>query len=278
MHTAAGELSRLQTMVHTYTVFFIIFDIVFFVAVFFGVILLIIYLKSKNKLKGSRDYLRYTISGQEEERARIARELHDTVAQDLRYCRSLSEKISDVSLQKEISALLDKSVSQVRSMSYNLAPPDITKNDLAANIMNLCQNFKEQSQIEFRMVAPGRVNTDFLSKEENFNIYRIVQESLSNILKHAGAEEVTVLLRNEIGSEEKGLYIFITDDGKGFDSKKNYVSGSKHFGLVGMQQRSELIGAKLEINSEIGAGSQIKLVKLKRAPEVSQGVIKFKEK
>lgn len=277
MENAAEELVRLRMMVHTYTVFFIIFDIVFFVAVFGGIILLIIYLKSRNKLRVSGDYLRYTIRGQEEERARIARELHDTVAQDLRYCRGLADKITEPDLHKEMAALLDKSVFEVRSMSYNLAPPEVTKSNLAANIMNLCQNFKEQSQIEFRMVTPGKVNTDFLTKEENFNIYRIVQESLTNILKHAGASEVTVLFRNEIGAEEKGLYIFITDDGRGFDSKKSYASGGKHFGLVGMQQRSELIGAKLEINSEIGAGSQITLIKLKRAPTVNEGVIKFKE-
>lgn len=276
MGTTVEEIEHLRGIVHTYTLFFIIFDVIFFLAVFCGVMLLITYLKSKNKLKVSGDYLRYTISGQEEERARIACELHDTVAQDLRYCRSLASQIEEKTLKETISRILEKSVSDVRSMSYNLAPPDVTKNDLAANLMNLCQNFQEQSQIEFRMVTPGNVNTDFLTKEENFNIYRIVQESLINVLKHAKATEVTVLLRNEIGVEEKGIYIFITDDGRGFDFRKNYASGTKHFGLVGMKQRSELIGAKLEISSEIGAGSQIKLVKLSRSPSVNECVIKFK--
>ena len=147
-------------------------------------------------------------------------------------------------------------------MSYNLAPPDVTKVNLSANIMNLCQNFQEHSDAEFRMVAVDGLNTNFLSQEENFNIYRIVQEAMNNIRKHSRAKEVTVLLRNEIDTEEKGLYIFITDDGIGFDSQKCYASGARHFGLVGMKQRAELIGAKIEISSEIGEGTQLSIIKL----------------
>lgn len=264
MEDAATKIEELNGIIHNYTIFFLVFDVVFFVGVVVVVFLLIQYLKSKNSLRTSGTYLRYLIRGQEEERARIARELHDTIAQDLRYCSSLAEKIVDSKLQKEISWLLRKSVSDVRSMSYNLAPPDVTKTNLAANIMNLCQNFQEHSDIEFRMVAPDDVNTDFLSEEEDFNLYRIVQESLNNILRHARAREATVLLRNEIDTEEKGLYIFVSDDGIGFDTTRNYVSGKGHFGLVGMKQRAELIGAKLEISSEYGEGTQISIVKLRQ--------------
>lgn len=266
--------SELHRIIHSYTVPFFVFNIVFLALFIYAVGLLIRYIKSKKKLQTSGGYLRYLIRGQEAERARVARELHDTIAQDLRYCRSLAEKIGEEELRASLSRILDKSLQEVRSMSYNLAPPDVTKNDLAANIMNLCQYFTECSQTEFRMVASDSVNTSFLSKEDNFNIYRIVQESLNNILKHAKAEEVTVLLRNEIGDEEKGLYIFVTDDGIGFDTQRAF--GTNHFGLVGMKQRAELIEARLEISSEIGAGSQIKIVKLKHAPSVGEGVIKFK--
>ena len=125
----------------------------------------------------------------------------------------LAEKIQDEELKKELSALISKSVKDVRAMSYNLAPPDVTKKNLVVSIMNLCQNFQEQSGIEFRMVTPSAVKTHFLTEEECLNIYRIVQESLNNISKHADAQEVTVLVRNHIGTEENGLYIFITDDG-----------------------------------------------------------------
>ncbi len=262
MENSAAEIEELQAIIHNYTVFFLVFDVVFFVGLVFSVILLIQYLKSKKELRTSGDYLRYTIRGQEEERGRIARELHDTIAQDLRYCRSIAEEIKDSALRSDITGLLSKSLSDVRSMSYNLAPPDVTKNNLSANVMNLCQIFQQQTGIEFRLVATEELNTDFLTREENFNLYRIVQESLINVMKHAQASEVTVLMRNEIGDEEKGLYIFVTDDGIGFDENFDYTFGISHFGLVGMKQRADLIGARLEITSEPGEGSQVSVVKL----------------
>lgn len=257
-------IQELYAIIHSYTIFFLVFDVVFFVAVVSVVLLLIKFLKSKQKLKASGGYLRYTIQGQEEERARIARELHDTVAQDLKYCRTLSEKISDEDLKQNLSELLSKSIGEVRSMSYNLAPPDITKNDLAANIMNLCKTFGDFSEIELRLTITEGLDTSFLSQEENLNLYRMIQESLNNIVKHAQAKEVTILLRNQMRDEENGLYIFITDDGIGFDTSKNYASGTSHFGLVGMKQRAELIGAELKFNSIKGDGTQVSIVKPKK--------------
>ena len=200
MNATEQEIEKLHSMIERYTTFFVVFDIVFFIAVILIVGFAIQILKSRKKLKSSSRYLRFTIKGQEEERARIARELHDTVAQDLRYCRNLSEKIVDVNdpkLGKKLSAMLEKSLSYVRSMSYNLAPPDVIRNDIAANVMNLAQNFKEVSGIEIRYTVPEKLDTSFLSEEDNLNLYRIVQESLVNIRKHAEASEVTVLLRNE---------------------------------------------------------------------------------
>ena len=255
------QIEYLYGIVHSYTVFFLICDVLIFVAGAVVVSLLIKFLKSKQALRNSGEYLRNTIHGQEEERARIARELHDTVAQDLRYCRNLTDKISDDGLRQSLSEILDKSIGEVRNISYNLAPPDITKNDLRANIMNLCRTFGDFSGIEIRLAIPDGLDTKFLTHEDNLNIYRIVQESLTNIEKHAEASEVTVLLRNQTSSEEKGLYVFITDDGVGFDSWRNYASGMRHFGLEGMKQRAALIGAKLEFNSMRGEGTQISLVK-----------------
>ena len=263
------EIEKLQAIIHQYTSFFIIFDIIFFITIILIISFAIQVLKSRKKLKNSSRYLRFTIKGQEEERARIARELHDTVAQDLRYCCSLSEKIQDKAdseLGTTILHLLEKSLSQVRNMSYNLAPPDVIRNDLAANVMNLSQNFKEHSDIEFRLTMPEKIDTSFLTEEDNLNIYRIVQESLANILKHAQASEVTILLRNANEGEAEGLYIFISDDGKGFDvaeyDKSRGTDGS-HLGLVGMKERAELIGAKIEIDSHPDEGTQITIIKQK---------------
>ncbi len=269
MQNAEQEIEKLQGIVHQYTTFFVVFDIVFFITIILIILFAIQVLKSRKKLKSSSRYLRFTIKGQEEERARIARELHDTVAQDLRYCRNLSEKIEDVNdpkLGKKLSKMLEQSLSYVRSMSYNLAPPDVIRNDIAANVMNLSQNFKEHAGVEIRYTVPEKLDTDFLSEEENLNLYRIVQEALMNIRKHAEATEVTVLLRNANGNEPEGIYIFISDDGKGFDVDefaKGRSSDGSHFGIVGMKERSDFIGANIDIDSHPGEGTQISIVKLK---------------
>ena len=257
------EIAELESIIHDYTVFFIIIDVLFFVLLFFAVVFIIKFLKDKKNLHASNEYILYTIRGQEEERSRIARELHDTVAQDLRYCKSLSEKKNAGELLPQISSILGATIQQVRAMSYNLAPPDITQNDLAANLMSLCADAAEKSGIEFRFTLIDGTDTSFLTADEGLNLYRIVQEALTNILKHAEASEATVMVRNESGSEEKGLYIFITDDGKGFDPKKNihFETGQKHFGLSGMERRAALIGAKININSAIGDGTQISIMK-----------------
>lgn len=266
MNSSIQEINRLQSIIHQYTSFFIIFDIVFFIAIVAIILFAIQVLKSKKQLKNSNRYLRYTIKGQEEERARIARELHDTIAQDLRYCRNLSDKLQD-QYGSQISELLEKSLSHVRNMSYNLAPPDVIRNDITANLLNLAQNFKEHSECEFRLTMPDILDSSFLTEEDNLNLYRIVQESLMNIIKHAEASEVTLLVRNANGDEAEGLYIFICDDGKGFDineTAKSRGNDGKHLGLVGMIERSDFIGAKLTIDSHPGEGTQITIIKLKK--------------
>ena len=259
---AQQEIEKLQSIVHQYTTFFIIFDIIFFITIILIIIFAIQMLKSRKKLRSSNRYLRFTIKGQEEERARIARELHDTVAQDLRYCRNLAEKFKGEE-GEQISLLLEKSLSNVRNMSYNLAPPDVIRNDLAANVLNLAQNFRDRSDVEFRLTFPDQLESDFLSEEQNLNLYRIIQEALSNVIKHADASEVTLLVRNENGDEPKGIYIFISDDGKGFDPQLVSARGTdgNHFGLVGMNERAELIGAKLIVDSHEGEGTQITVIK-----------------
>ena len=144
-------------------------------------------------------------------------------------------------------------------MSYNLAPPDITKNDFLLLVKNLYEEFAENYDATLRLSILENTDASFLSKNEILNLYRIVQEALTNITKHAQASEIVILTRNANGEEEKGLYIFISDDGKGFDTEK--TDDKKHFGLKGMKKRADLIGAELFISSEQDYGTQIKIIK-----------------
>lgn len=272
--TYAESISNYENIIHNYTTFFIVFDIIFFIMILSGVIILIRFLKSKKNLKDSNEYLLYTIHGQEEERSRIARELHDTVAQDLRYCKNLLEKYNDddnktknIESLKQVKEILEKTLSQVRIISYNLSPADITKKDLKANIVNLCTSMTETSRVKFRISMPDKTDTSFLSENDILNIYRIAQESFTNVIKHAKADEVVILIRNATENEEEGLYIFISDDGCGFDVEAELYSNStqtgeaRHFGLVGIKKRCQLIGTEFSISSTPGEGTQICIFK-----------------
>ena len=263
MPESETTILELEAIIQRYTTYFLLFDIVFAIFLFGGVILLIHFAKSRKKLKESKEYLLFTIQGQEEERGRIAQELHDTVAQNLRYCKSLCETTETAKNLPQIAAFLSKSLVEVRSMSYNLAPPDITKNDFLLCVKNLCQEFSENSKIDLRLSILENTDASFLTKDEILNLYRIVQEALTNVLKHAEATEIVILVRNAKGEEENGLYIFISDDGKGFDTEN--IDEKKHFGLRGMKNRADLIGAGLFVTSEKDSGTQIKIIRLKNA-------------
>lgn len=260
--TDAEKIAELESIIQNYTIFFLIFDIVFFALMIFGVVLAIRFIKSRKHLKDSNEFLLYTIHGQEEERERIARELHDTVAQNLRYCKSLCENSSPEDLRK-LSDVLSKSLVEVRSMSYNLSPPDITKNDFIFCIKNLCEEFNEVRNFSIRLSIIENTDATFLSKDEILNLYRIVQEALTNIIKHAKAEEAVIMIRNNNEDEAEGLYVYISNDGLGFDTEN--IDSRKHYGIQGMKKRASLIGATLNIASTTGEGTQISIIKAKNA-------------
>ncbi|MCQ2242265.1 sensor histidine kinase [Treponema sp.] len=256
--TDAEKIAELESIIQNYTIFFLIFDIVFFALLVFGIVLAIRFIKSRKHLKDSNEFLLYTIHGQEEERERIARELHDTIAQNLRYCKSLCENSSTKDLKK-LSDVLSKSLVEVRSMSYNLSPPDITKKDFLFCIKNLCEEFNEVRNFSIRLSIIEKTDASFLSKDEILNLYRIVQEALTNIIKHAKAEEAVIMIRNNNEEEVEGLYIYISDDGLGFDTEN--IDSRKHYGIQGMKKRASLIGATLNIDSTPGEGTQISIIK-----------------
>ncbi|MCR5724814.1 MAG: sensor histidine kinase [Treponema sp.] len=252
------EAAELSAMLKSFISFFLIFDIVFFAALTAICIIGVKYFKSSSRLKESGEYLRYTIQGQEDERERIARELHDTVAQDLRWCaQAVGAAVSDDE-RNRVSSLLVKTLENVRALSYNLAPPDITRRNLAANVMDLCRSFQKRSGVALRLTVSEQLDLTYMTSEQSLNLYRIVQEALSNVEKHGQAQEVTLLMRGNVGEETRGMYLFVTDDGVGFESEALLKNPpKKHFGLTGMIERARLIGAKLQIDSHPGDGTQV---------------------
>lgn len=260
------EIQKLSEMVRSFTVFFVILVVVCCAALLAVVIALIRISISKQRQKESDEYASHIINAQEEERSRLSAELHDTVAQDLRVAVSLAKDES----QKE---LLRACITEIRSICYELIPPDLAHERLSAAVQSLCQNFRDKNQLDVSLAilddCESVLDSARFLDSQKLGIYRIVQESLSNIKKHAQASEVSVIIRREQKNEMSGLYISIEDDGKGF-SKNSLVGGGGggafgqnrrhgHFGLQGMKMRASHLGGKLTVNSEKDVGTEVKL-------------------
>jgi len=200
---------------------------------------------------------------QDEERARISRELHDTVIQDMRCVLLEPEKAAP-----KMTELMKKT----RDICNSLIPPDFRFSELPDALRQLCHDFSERNGIDCRAEIDTHINLEFLSMEKRLQVFRIVQEALTNIDKHAQAKEAIVTMRqsNDI------IYIGIGDDGKGFPSplddngqiKTSLESqpspgtacsplDKSHIGIISMKERAAILGGRLKIKSEIGEGALV---------------------
>lgn len=222
------------------------------------------------KISQSADILDYVISAQEAERKRISRELHDSVAQDLHLISNMASKIENKDLGSEITKLQKKCIGEIRSICQNLLPPDLGENDLTETIRILCQKTLEKTDAELRLVITEDIDFTCFTEEQQTNIYRIIQESLQNILKHAEASEITVLIKNDSSVNGEGksiphLKIIISDDGKGINhallsqinNKKISIVSKNHFGIRNIKERTNLLGGTVHFKSIEGMGTEI---------------------
>lgn len=228
--------------------------------------------------------------GQETERQWLSHEIHDTVLQDLSAQHLLSSKVlsevkkyNDASVFDSVEKLaeLAKTASaQLRSICQNLTPPDLDAGSLYNAFYSLCQNCARSSGIKctYSCENDARPVLDSLETQVMLNVYRLVQETLSNAIRHAGAEELSVIVRlaKEPAEMQRGrrksIVIFITDDGCGFDVEKTLASSRTanpgkpdksgayaHFGLRGMFYRAQQLNGALSVKSSAGDGTTVRL-------------------
>lgn len=195
---------------------------------------------------------------QEDERRRISRELHDQAGQvlvGLRYSLDMILKETPPTLRKwrrqikEQMQRVDQAVEQVRSLAYSLRPPILDLMGLDMGLKNLCQEFSKQTGLKVDYTGVGLTG---LSEELTICLYRIVQEALTNILKHAGAHKVDVALEYV----EDQIILSIKDDGRGA-KQGSLVKG---LGIQGMEERIRSVGGSLEIQFTLRKGSHLKAV------------------
>jgi signal transduction histidine kinase/ligand-binding sensor domain-containing protein len=203
------------------------------------------------------------IASQEGERKRIAAELHDSLGQRLVvinnlalfFLRSHAQHSSDdkqAETIKEISAEASSAIEETRSIAYNLRPFQLDRLGLTKSIEGLIRTVSKSSGIH---IASDLANVDELFPEElRINFYRIVQEALSNIMKHAEATEVNVhILRTDTN-----VVLSIQDNGRGFTpAARTAQVGHGGFGLTGMTERATLLGGRLKVRSEPGSGTMM---------------------
>ncbi len=222
--------------------------------------------QAENTLHESEQQLRYISSQllivQEEERHRISKELHDELGQGLAVTRyqlsSIESRLSkrSVSLRNDCQNLLnylEGLIEKVRRLSWDLTPAAIEQFGLTTAIKNLLEEF---SNLDIQWLPGGLSEIDHIfSPLGEINIYRIFQETLTNIARHAQASRVSINIERH-----HGLVRFsVKDDGKGFDWQEiiNRQERKNGIGLAIMQERAHLAGGSLEILSQPSSGTEI---------------------
>jgi signal transduction histidine kinase len=212
-----------------------------------------------------RTLTRKLMKTQEDERRMISRELHDRVGQDLSSLRIgletlLDQPLSPADLRAKISQLsarLDRSILAVRDLAYDLRPPGL-EIGIAQAVSMLCREFSEKTGVRVDVVSAGidKLKLDF---DFQINLYRMIQEGLNNVHKHALATRAVVKLT----AAHPHLLLRIEDDGQGFDMEKRAreIDSEKRMGLRSLKERADLLGGIMVVSSRIGKGTRI-LVKL----------------
>ncbi|MCL4559874.1 MAG: ATP-binding protein [Chloroflexi bacterium] len=198
------------------------------------------------------------VRSDEEQRKKVARDLHDSVLQNLFFVKQRLTQ-SD----PEVSALVDRAITMLRQ-TIKAQRPSLLDQGLIIALNDLVNDMKELSGdrllFHWRNSLSGEIK---LPDEQATSVYRIVQESLFNVLKHSQADQVIVTARKDEGF----LELTIEDDGIGISSKGQGQVDGVHFGFLNMNERATMIGAKLNITSEPGNGTTVS-VKLKIAESI----------
>lgn len=202
--------------------------------------------------------LKSAIDGQDQERQRLSRELHDGIGQSLIAIRlrlgALENTVptkTRLNIQSVIT-LADNLIDEVRAISNALMPPSLVEFGLSAAIRNLCNNLTETNGIKtsFEGEIPGQI----LGKKASLYIFRIFQETMNNAAKHSEATTLTI----ESQISDNTLNIRISDNGKGFDQKSPCVS--RGHGLGNILERASLMKGEAFIISQPGVGTTIEIV------------------
>ncbi|KNY25091.1 sensor histidine kinase [Pseudobacteroides cellulosolvens] len=206
------------------------------------------------------------IKAQEDERQRVAREIHDGPAQSMSNVvlkAEICEKLIDVDIEKarfelqNLKRIVRESLVDVRKIIYNLRPMSLDDLGLVPTLQRYISTFQEENKIDVLFKSRGSISD--IRSVISLTVFRIVQEALNNIRKHAKANSVSV----NIEFIEDKLRLSINDDGVGFDVeslKVKHEDIESGFGLFSMKERVELLDGEFNISSRTGSGTRLSIM------------------
>ena len=215
--------------------------------------------------------LQQSIAAAEHERHRWARELHDETLQGLGALRLLLASARKSGQPRTLERTVGQAVGQIeaqirglRALIADLRPAALDEIGLAGAVEGLVERVATEGSLEVEAKI-GLAQAERLRPEVELTLYRLAQEALTNVVKHASATRVSVHMVERHGS----IDLTVADNGRGFDP----ADGSTGFGLVGMRERAALAGGRLSISSSAGAGSTVRaeVPALNRAPANQHG-------
>ena len=225
-------------------------------------------MKHRHRLRRSltkperEDFARSLIESQESERKRIVGELHDSLEQNLLVIRNyaalalrrMDPQSAASQSVNEILTVSTEAIEEVRTIAANLRPHQLDRLGLTQAVTAMIRNVAGSSQLEIR--AKLEPLDRLLPPEFETHLYRIIQESLSNVVKHARAAVVEI----SASIQDERIHLEIRDDGCGFDPTGQSTSDrSKGFGLAGIAERVRIMGGELVIWSRIGKGMAVQI-------------------
>ena len=225
----------------------------------FGVLL--VFIEARRRVVADRTRMRQAfthrlIATQEGERKRIAHELHDSLGQHLVLIRTLallSKPSATLPRGDHLTKIADQAavaIQEVESISYDLRPYQLDRLGLTRTILSLLETFESGSAV--RVTHSIDNIDDFFPKDMEINVYRIMQEALGNILKHAEATEVFVTVARTVSV----LRLVVIDNGRGFSPQAS-ASKPEGLGLIGIEERALALGGNAVIESAGHAGTKV---------------------
>jgi signal transduction histidine kinase/ligand-binding sensor domain-containing protein len=216
------------------------------------------FVKLRRERSAQADFSRKLMAAQEQERQRIAGELHDDLGQNLLVIKNWAlmaqrepTAASPINYLEEISGAASQTIDEVRRIAYNLRPYQIAEIGLSRALESMLKRLKESTEIELDWSVDPI--DGLLAPENEINLFRIVQEGVTNIIKHSKASAATVTVTRT----DAHISLTIEDDGRGFSADD--VKERRGLGLTGIEERARIMGGEAKIQSAPNRGTVIRV-------------------